>query len=556
MKRRKTLFCVTIRQSPRKNAMRQAIKIFVLLLVCGAAVGYYAYSRGAVATPGKAESQGTNPGQTGAGGKAGGPPVAIPVAIAHVRQRPIPIYLDGLGTVQAFQIVTARSQVDGKIDSVDFVEGQNVHKGDKLAQIDDRTYRAQLNQALAKKLQDQAKELQDRARVLQDQAKKAQDEALEKQAQSRKVQDQALENQVQAKKAQDSTNLANARVNLKRFEDSLKENAVSDQVVTDQRSLVSQLESTIRADEAAIQAAAAAVQGDEVAIQAVHATVQGDDAAIQADNAAVKGDEAAVQSDEAAIQFAQTFVSYCTITAPIDGRTGVRQVDAGNIVHANDAISNSTGSMINGIVVITQLQPISVVFTLPQQNLQAINTRRAVAKLKVIAMDSDGKTELDHGELLLVDNQIDQTTGTIKLKATFPNEKFKLWPGGFVNMRLLLETREDALAVSSPAVQQGPNGAYVYLIKPDQTVELRLVKVSLIQDGKAILVSGLAKDDEVVLTGHDRLKNGSKISVDRTKNDKKKDDKPKTEVSEKDTPVDEANNAPKAHETSASGATK
>lgn len=541
--------------------MHQAIKIVILLLVCGAAVGYYLYGRGTPTTPGKAESgsattSSTNPSQTGPGGKAGGPPPAIPVAIAHVRQRPIPIYLDGLGTVQAFQIVTARSQVDGKIESVDFVEGQSVHKGDKLAQIDDRTYRAQLNQALAKKLQDQAKELQDKARVLQDQAKKAQDEALEKQAQSRKVQDQALENQAQAKKAQDSTNLANSRVNLKRFEDSLKENAVSDQVVTDQRSLVQQLESAVKADEAAIQAIAASVQGDEVAIQAVHATIQGDDAAIQADLAAVKGDAAAIEADEAAIQFAQTYVSYCTITAPIDGRTGVRQVDAGNIVHANDAISNSTGTTINGIVVITQMQPISVVFTLPQQNLQAINDKRGKSKLKVLAVDSDGKTELDQGELLLVDNQIDQTTGTIKLKATFPNAKLKLWPGGFVNTRLLLETREDALIVSSPAVQQGPNGSYVFLIKPDQTVELRPVKVALIQDGKAILESGLAKDDEVVLTGHDRLKNGTKISVDRTKSDKTKSEKPKTEVSENETAVDEANNAPKASESSVSGATK
>ncbi len=310
-----------------------------------------------------------------------------------------------------------------------------------------------------------------------------------------------------SKKAMDATNLANARVNLKRFEESVSSGAVSEQQMTDQRSLVQQLESTIQADDASIQAAAAAVKGDEAAIL-------GDDASITSDTALVASDAAAVLSDEAAIQYAQVFVSYASLLSPIEGRTGVRLVDIGNIVHAQDNTSP-------GIVVLTQLQPISVIFTLPQQYLLSINERFAQGPLTVIAKDPDDKIELDRGELLLVDNQIDQTTGNIKLKATFPNEKSKLWPGGFVNAHLLLETRKDAITLSAPAVQEGPNGTFVFLIKPDKTVEQRTIKVEellgvrLIQEGKAIIHEGLADGDEVVKSGHDKLQVGSTVKVDK-----------------------------------------
>ncbi|MEI6234988.1 MAG: efflux RND transporter periplasmic adaptor subunit [Planctomycetota bacterium] len=491
--------------------MRQAI-IFVLVLSAGA-LGWFAFGKGMTGGAKSAEMSAPTAGGSGGPGKpSSGPPSAVSVAIAQVHQRAIPIYLEGLGTVQAFQSVTVRSQIEGVIEKIDFIEGQDVKAGQRLALIDARTHQAQLDQAIAKKKQDEAKTIQDRARVLQDQARKSQDEALEMQAQAKTAQDEALGNQAKSKKKQDETNLANARVNLKRFEDSRKDNAVSEQIVTDQRSLVSQLESQVQSDESAIQAIAASVNGDELAITAIRAAVRGDAAAIQASEALVQGDEAAVLADEAAIQYAKTFVDYATIKSPIDGRTGVRQIDAGNLVRIND----TSGP---GIVVVTQLQPISVVFTLPQQNLQAINLRRAAAKLTVLAVDSD-KNVLDTGELLLVDNQIDTTTGTIKLKATFPNAKMKLWPGGFVNIRLLLETREDALIVASPAIQQGPNGTFVFLIKPDSTVDMRSVKVELVQDGRAILQEGLAKDDEVVLSGHDKIKNGSKVSIDRSKADK------------------------------------
>ena len=518
-------------------------KVLIVLALCGAGAGWYFFIHSAATTGKSGETPASTTGGKAPGSKGGAnEPVIVPVSISHVQQRDVPIYLEGLGTVQAFQGVTIRSQIEGVIEKIDFTEGQEIKKGERLALIDARTYQAQLGQAIAKKAQDEAKTAQDRARVLQDRAKKLQDEALEKQAAAKKVTDQALQNQATAKKAQDNTNLANARVNLKRYEDSRKEDAVSDQVVTDQRALVNQLESLVNSDEAAIQSFAATVQGDEVGIQAVQATIQGDIAIIQSDEELVKGDEAAVVSDEAAIEYARTFVSYATITSPIDGRTGVRQVDAGNLVRTNDT---------NGIVVVTQLQPISVIFTLPQQNLQAINIARAKTKLKVLAVDSD-KKEIDTGELLLVDNQIDPTTGTIKLKATFPNAKFQLWPGGFVNIRLRLETREGAILVSSPAVQQGPNGTYVFLVKPDSTVEMRPVKVALIQDGKAILDEGLAKGDEVVLSGQDRLKNGSQVAVDRAKVDKAKADKAKAEASNGGKPadengpvLDEANAAPK-----------
>ena len=417
------------------------------------------------------------------GGEATGkpsPPPAVPVTAATVARRDVPVYLDGLGTVQAYSTVTVHTQIDGQLSRVAFTEGQDIHKGDLLAEIDPRSYQAQVDQALAKKKQDQAKEQQDRARQNQDQAKKVQDQALVKQAQAKKVQDEIA--------------LSNARVNLKRFEETFVTGGSTEQNVADQKAVVAQAE--------------AALQADDATIQANEAAIQADDAAIQADAAGIEADAAAVQADEAAINYARTFLSYTSITSPIDGRVGVRLVDAGNIVHANDP---------NGLVVVTRLEPISVLFTLPQQDLVSVNERMAQAKLPVFAVDTTGKTKLDEGTLELVDNQIDPTTGTMRLKATFQNARRRLWPGGFVNVRLELNQRRDAIVVDAPAVQQGPDGTYVYLIKPDQTVEARLVKVVTIQDGQAVIESGLDQGNQVVLTGQDRLKVGMKVSVNQPK---------------------------------------
>ena len=296
----------------------------------------------------------------GAGGGSGGP---VPVVAGTVEKRDVPIYLDGLGTVQAFNTVTIRARVDGELTQVAFTEGQEVKKGDLLATIDPRPL-------------------------------------------------QALVNQADARKKVDEAQLANARLVLSRNEDLLKRKVLDQQTF--------------------------------------------DTSKFQADQLA-----ATVQSDQAALDSAQVQLDYTRIVAPIDGRVGVRQVDAGNIVRAGDAGS---------IVVLTQLHPISVLFTLPEANLRDVNRQFAAGPLRVVAVDRANVTPLGEGELAVVDNQIDQTTGTVRLKATFANEDNALWPGQFVNARLLLTTRRDGVVVPASVVQRGPNGTYAFLIKggPDR----------------------------------------------------------------------------------------
>ncbi len=288
-----------------------------------------------------------------AGRSALGP---VPVLVAAATTRDVPLYLDGLGTVQAFNTVTIKPMVDGPLLDVDFKEGQTVRKGDVLARIDPRIYQAALDMATAKKAQDEAQ-------------------------------------------------LANARVDLARYEKLVANKYASDQQAQTQRALVTQLTGL-------------------------------------------------VQQDQAQIDTAKTNLSYTTIVSPIDGRTGIRQVDAGNIVHASDT---------TGIVVITQLHPISVLFTLPQQQLQAVATAMHAGAPTVLAFaqgaNQTASDILDTGKLAVLDNQVDPTTGTIKLKATFPNPDDKLWPGGFVGVRLQVGTAKAAVVVPPAAVQQGPNGS-------------------------------------------------------------------------------------------------
>jgi len=330
-----------------------------------------------------------------------GPP-PVPVVAGRVAQRDVPIYLDGLGTVQAFNAVTVHVRVDGELKNVAFTEGQDVKNGDLLAQIDPDPFRAALEQA-------------------------------------------------EAKKAQDEAQLANAHIELER--DLSASNAVAKQVVDTQRALVDQLAAQVKSDAAAI--------------------------------------------DSAKIQLA-----YTTVTSPIDGRTGVRLVDQGNIVHATDA---------NGLVVVTQLKPISVAFTLPEQTLQSIRKEHAAGEITVLAVDRDNRTVLATGTLAVVDNQIDPTTGTIRMKATFSNDDLRLWPGQFVNARLLLTTRKDGLVVPASVVQRGPDGSYAFVIKPDQTVAVQPVKVAQIENGEALIDTGLQPGQEVVVDGQYRLQPGSKV---------------------------------------------
>jgi multidrug efflux system membrane fusion protein len=212
--------------------------------------------------------------------------------------------------------------------------------------------------------------------------------------------------------------------------------------------------------------------------------------------------QAAVKADQALIDEANVQLSYTRLTSPISGITGVRQIDVGNVIHPSDP---------NGLVVVTQIEPISLLFTLPQSDLPAIQQQMAKGTLKVIAYSQDNKIKLGEGKLLLVNNEIAGTTGTVELKAEFPNPEHKLWPGQLVNARLLLETRKDAITVAGSAVQQGQNGAYVYVVLPDQTVELRPVHVPQISDGQALIEQGLKSGDVVVIDGQYRLREGSRV---------------------------------------------
>ena len=332
----------------------------------------------------------------------------VPVATAKVRREDVPVYLDGLGKVQALNTVTIRAQIDGKIMETAFHEGQNVQAGDLLLQIDPRPYQAALDQAIAKQNQDQAQ-------------------------------------------------LGYAQKVLER------DTGLFDKKIIDRQSLDLQQATTAQL-------------------------------------------EALVKADEAAVANAKVQLEFTKITAPIDGRVGLRLVDKGNIVHANDQA---------GLAVITQLQPISVVFTLPEGNLRDITkklkTNGADESLAVAALDPQNNQVLGQGELRAMDNQVDEATGTIKLKAVFQNRQFELWPGQFVNIRLLVDTRRQQLVVPSSAVNQGPSGEFIYIIRPDLIAEVRAVKVGISEDGSTVIENGISEGEDVVVDGQYLLKANARV---------------------------------------------
>jgi multidrug efflux system membrane fusion protein len=336
----------------------------------------------------------------------GGSDGPAPVVTAAAALADVPVYLDGVGTTRALNTVTVRPQVDGKLIKVSFKEGEDVERGYVLAEIDPTTYQAQLDQA---------------------KAKKAQDEAM----------------------------LANARLDLERYERLVATNSASRQQADTQRATVAQL-------------------------------------------------EAQVKLDQAAVDNAQAYLGYTKIIAPLTGRTGIRLVDEGNIVRAADA---------TGIVVITQVRPISILFSVPQQQLAQINAAFAKVPLTVEAVGSDGTTVVDRGTLQVVDNQVDQATGTVKLKAEFPNTNLQLWPGQFVNVRLLIETLAQVVVVPTAAVQRGPAGTFVYVAQND-TAAMRPVTVSKQDETQSVIASGLQADERVVTIGFARITDGSAIVVE------------------------------------------
>lgn len=333
-------------------------------------------------------------------------PPPTPVTVAVVQTGDLPVYLNGIGTVQAYNTVTVRFLVNGTLEKVAFTEGQDVKAGDLLGQIDPRPYKATLDQAIAAK---------------------ARDEAL----------------------------LANARLDLVRYQKLVAESSVATQVRDTQLALVNQ-------------------------------------------------DEATVQNDQAQIEFAALQLLYTAVTSPIAGRTGVRLIDAGNIVQT----TNTTG-----LVVVTQLEPISVLFTLPEDDFALVNKWMAQGTLTVVATSRADNKRLSQGTLLLINNQIDQTTGTIQLKATFDNKDHALWPGQFIDAQLLVETRHNAVTVPSAAVQLGPQGVYAYVVKPDNTVEMRPIKVSPANAGapETLVQSGLTAGENVVIDGQVKLRAGASV---------------------------------------------
>ena len=384
-------------EGPRKasflsRVLRRMVSLTVTLVIL-AGLGYIAWYA----------SQ-PKPGPVGRGGPRLDLPV--PVLAATPRTQDVPVYLDGVGSVRALNNVIVRAQVDGKLISVNFTEGQDVKKGDVLGEIDPVIYKAQYDQAVAKKAQDEAQ-------------------------------------------------LANQRLDLARYQQLAASNAGSKQQADTQRAVVAQ-------------------------------------------------QEALVNADQAAIDNTQATLGYTRIIAPLSGRAGLRQVDQGNIIHAADA---------TGLVIITQLQPIAVQFSLPQQQIVRVNAAAGKGILAVDVFGNDGTTVVDTGTLKGIDNQVDPTTGTLKLKAEFPNAKFQLWPGQFVNVRLKVETIDNAIVVPTSAVQRGPAGTFSYVIGEGDIATAKPVVVTQQNENDAVIASGLSTSDRVVSTGFANLSDGAKVLV-------------------------------------------
>lgn len=368
--------------------------LWILVIAAVAGSGYYGWQRYSASQAAKAQAA-----------QKGAPRVAaVPVSIAPVQKADFPVYLTGLGTVQGFNTVQVRTRVDGQIDKIAFTEGQMVKQGDLLVEIDPRPFQAVLDQA-------------------------------------------------KAKKAQDEANLANANLDLQRYT-KLGEFATRQQTDT-QRSTVAQLTAQIAAD-------------------------------------------------EAAISNAQTQLDYTQVKSPITGVAGLRQVDIGNIVNASTQ---------TGVVTIAQVEPITVIFTAPEDQLPYISEGQKSGELKVIAFTTDGKKTLAEGKLAVINNQVDTTSGTIRLKAVFDNKEHTLWPGQSVSTRLLVRTLKDATVVPDDAVLHSTNGLYAYTVGQDNKAEVRKLKVSYSIDGRSVVDEGLSAGQQVITGGQYKVQPGSLVST-------------------------------------------
>lgn len=391
-----------ISQSPQINPLGEGSNkskgkgwVWILIILALAGGGYY-YYRSHTSTETKAAPA------PGGRANAAGP---VSVAVSPALKQDVPYYLSGLGSVTPYNTVTIKSRVDGELQKVLFTEGQFVHEGDLLAEIDPRPFQVALEQ---------------------------------------------MEGQL----ARDQAQLNDARVDYARYDELHKEGVIAQQQVDTQKATVGQLEGAIRADQAQI---------DNQKLQLV----------------------------------------YCKITAPLSGRVGLRLVDQGNMVHATDP---------NGLVVITQVQPIATLFTLPEDSLQDVIQHMKSEQLGVEAYSRDDQTKLATGKLLTIDNQIDPTTGTVRFKAEFENRDLSLWPNQFVNIRLMLDVRKNAIVVPLAAVQRGTQGSYVYTIKNGHA-SFQPVKVDLTQGNISLIASGVSAGDQVVVDGQDRLQAGSAVEV-------------------------------------------
>jgi multidrug efflux system membrane fusion protein len=361
--------------------------VLLVLVIVGGVIAYQMHARSQAASKDSANSS------------------IVSVGVATVEKKDMPYYLSGLGNVTPFNTVTVHTRVDGQLMSVNFQEGQFVHAGDVLANIDPRPYQVALNQA-------------------------------------------------EGQLAKDEASQADARVDLGRYQQLWQQGVVARQQLDTQQATVGQF-------------------------------------------------EGAIQSDKAQIDNEKLQLTYCRITSPIDGRVGLRLVDPGNIVHAADA---------NGMLVITQVQPIAVIFTLPEDNIPEVIDVMKKRQLTVQAYGRDNKALLATGKLLTLDNQIDQTTGTLRLKSEFTNQDSSLWPNQFVNVRLLLDVRQNSIVVSSAAIQKGAQGSFVYVANANNQAEVRPVQVEFTEGNASVVSHGLSAGESVVVDGADKLQAGTQMA--------------------------------------------